>query len=182
MKKVIVVLIILLVLGFGIFVYTSFQKEQKISYENAKIIETNYAELTDNVNTYNEIRKELNNKLSSFFYDKFLKEKESYEEILSRYNDIIVKIDNNVSNIDSKCNIIYKNIEINRVCNSYKTTYEKLINIYVKDLINYNNKIKGYNEYKNAEEELYKMIHEDYIDYNSDSLYEGKSSNEEIEE
>jgi len=68
---------------------------------------------------------------------------------------------------------------LNKICNNYELLYEKLVNLYVKDLNNYNSKIKGYNEYKNTNEELFKMIHNDYIDYDEDGIKEGISSEEE---
>ncbi len=179
MKKVVSAVIILIIILLAVFIYLSIQKEQELYKENISTIENNYSKLTDDVNNYNSIRKELNDKITNFFYDKYLKEKESYEEILNKYNDIIVKIDNDIANINSKCDVIYKDIEINKICNSYKTLYEKLVNLYVKDINNYNHKITGYNEYANKNEELFKMIHEDYIDYNEDGNFEGNSSNEE---
>ena len=86
----------------------------------------------------------------------------------------INKIDDYVETINSKCNVIYSDIEVNKICDSYDTLYEKLINLYVQDLNNYNNKITSYNEYKKESIELFNQIHKDYIDYNKDNTYEGR--------
>ena len=182
MKKIILIIVIIgLIIGCYL-IYNNIQKEKLLTKDNMNIIENNYKELTNNVNDYNTIRKELNDKLSLFFYDNYLKEKNKYEEILNKYNDTITKIDSNINNIDTRCNVIYKKIDINKICSSYKTLYEKLINLYVKDLKTYNDKVTGYNDYKKAEEQLFNMIHNNYIDYNKDEIYEGISSNEEVEE
>ena len=71
----------------------------------------------------------------------------------------------NVSEINSKCNVIYSDISVNKICDSYSILYEKLINLYVMDLNNYNNKISSYNEYKKDDISLFNMIHNEYIDY-----------------
>ena len=61
------------------------------------------------------------------------------------------------------CNIIYRVIyedkNINKICDSYQELYEKIINLYVLDINNYNKKIDGYNNYKNENIDNYEMIH-----------------------
>ena len=92
---------------------------------------------------------------------------------------MIKKIDNNIDKIDKRCKIIYEDKNINKICDSYQELYEKIINLYVLDINNYNKKIDGYNNYKNENIDNYEMIHNEYIDYNDDGVYEGIDSNEE---
>lgn len=171
MRKVIVLFIILLLIGGVSFFAINIKKEQEVMNSNMKEIKNSYELLNENVNDYNSIRNEISVKLASFFYDSYLKEKSSYDDIFTRYNTTISEIDKNIINIDKYCDVLYKDSNVNKICNSYKNLYEKLVNIYVSDLNNYNQKIIGYNEYKKDNIPLFTMIHSDYIDYNDDGEY-----------
>lgn len=178
-KKLIIIISILVLLIGGIsLLIVNIMKDKKEITKNIEVIKYNYNELSQNVLEYNGIRRELSEKLNNFMYDKFLNDKEEYEEILTKYNTNINKIDNNIKNIDDRCKNIYNDKDINNICKSYKTNYEKIINIYINDLTNYNNKVTSYNEYKNENNSLFELIHKDYIDYNNDNVYEGRSNNE----
>ena len=99
MKKIVLILVIIGLIIGGYLIYKNIQDTEILTKENINIIENNYKELTNNVNDYNTIRKELNDKLSLFFYDNYLKEKSKYEEMLNKYNETITKIDENINNI-----------------------------------------------------------------------------------
>lgn len=168
-----------LLIGISLFI-VNMVKDRNETNNNMEIINSNYNELSVNVNEYNQIRTELSGKLNNFIYEKYSLEYDGYVELLNKYNENIKKIDLNIENINDRCLVIYKDISINKICNSYKVMYEKLVNLYVSDLNNYNNKVSSYNEYKNTDISLYEMIHKDYIDYNDDKEYEGKDlGNEE---
>ena len=143
-----------------------------------EVINTNYKELQDNVLEYNNIRTEYSSKIKDVYLDSFKDKIEEYNSLLDKYNKVIEKIDKNIDNINNKYNMLYNDININKVCNSYKVSYEKLINLYINDINNYNDKIKEYNEYKKDNIELNKIVHNNYIDYNKDNIYEGRDSSE----
>ena len=170
---VLVLLVIVLLLVIGIV------NDKKNSKKNMELIKENYDLLSNNVNEYNQIRNSLSDKLNNFIYEEYSKEHDGYVELLNKYNNNIGLIAGNVNVINSKCNVIYSDISVNKICDSYGVLYEKLINLYVIDLNNYNNKISSYNEYKNEDVELFNMIHKEYIDYNDDGKYEGVVNNGE---
>lgn len=172
---VLIIIIIVVILVMGII------NDKKESSKNMELINDNYELLGTNVNEYNQIRSELSNKLNNFIYADYEKEHNEYVLILTKYNNNINLIDDNVKIIDSKCNVIYNDISVNKICDSYKVLYEKLINLYVMDLNNYNRKIGSYNEYKKEDISLFNMIHSEYIDYNDDGKYEGVVSDGEEE-
>lgn len=180
-KIVIITLIITITLIFiSLFILNTI-KNNKLREENIEIINTNYQELSTNVEEYNNIRTKLEGLLNNFIYNDYKNKHEEYINILTEYNNNIKKIDNNIKNIDTRCNLIYKDKTVNKICNNYKITYEKLINIYITDLTNYNNKITSYNEYKKDTIKLFELVHNNYIDYNKDNVYEGRSTNEREE-
>ena len=98
---------------------------------------------------------------------------------LEEYNKEMKNIDTYITNIKMRCTGIYNDSEINKVCNSYKTVYEKIVNLYISDIDNYNNFITKYNENKNDKLELIEKIHKDYIDYDEDGIVYGGASDEE---
>lgn len=155
-------------------IYNYYQDINKV----AVAIVNSYNDLSDNVINYNDIRSELEKLLSEFSYDSFSKDIDKYNDLFVRYNNVIKDIDNNINNIDDRCNYLYKDSSVNEICNNYKNLYEKLINIYIEDLSNYNKIVISYNEYSNDNIDLVDMLYEDYIDYNLDNVYEGSVKNE----
>ena len=109
--------------------------------------------------------------------DSYKDKEEEFSELFKDYSKEINNIDNYINNINLRCNGIYNDSEINKVCNSYKLVYEKVINLYVSDIDNYNKFIEEYNEYKKENIELIEKVH-DYIDYNNDEKYEGRDVDE----
>lgn len=176
---IIIISILLVILGGILIIIYNINKSNKIKNENMDIINDSYSNLSENVNSYNEIRKEYLELSSNFFYETFMSDKDKYVDILNRYNEVIKDIDSNIEKINDRCNIVYSDKFINKICNNYQELYEKLINLYVMDINNYNKKIEGYNDYKNENLDKFEMIHDKYIDYNNDKIYEGVDNNEE---
>lgn len=179
MKKIIALVVFLVLISLGIFAYFNIKEDINKTNNAIDLIKENYEELTINVNTYNDTRSSLNDKLSNFFISTYKSEQEEYNLILDNYNNVIELIDNNISNISSNCNTLYKDLEINKICSTYQVLYEKLINLYVKDLNIYNNKVAEYNNEKKESIPNKNMIHNEYIDYNNDNVYEGITNEEE---
>lgn len=182
-KKIIIIISLILVSAL-IVVLTLFVlnvvKDKKESNKNMQLIKDNYNELSTHVSEYNQIRTNLSEKLNDFIYETYPKEHDSYVELLNKYNDNIKNIDTKVNNINNKCDVLYSDISINKICDSYKVLYEKLINLYITDINIYNNKIKGYNQYKEKDEyQETELIHKEYLDYNQDKIYEGKDVKDE---
>lgn len=181
-RIILIVGIITIVLLVVVILVMNIMNDKKNSQENMQLIKDNYNELSVNVSEYNQIRSDLSDKLNNFIYEEYSKEHDSYVELLTKYNTNIQVIDENVDVIHDRCDVIYSDIVVNKICDSYELLYEKLVNLYVLDLTNYNNKITSYNEYKNEDVELFTLIHKEYIDYNKDKKYEGKDIENGTEE
>lgn len=178
-KKIILIISVVLVVIVGLVV--GILNDKKKTRENMEIIKENYDFLSANVNEYNQIRNDLSDKLNNFIYEDYDMEHSGYVELLTKYNNNIGLIAGNINTINIKCNVIYSDISVNKICDSYSILYEKLVNLYVMDFNNYNSKISSYNEYKNEDVSLFNMIHKEYIDYNNDGKYEGVVNNGEEE-
>lgn len=178
-KKNIIIIVGIIVIGLiAIFLVYNILNASKTKKENIDEIKNSYNNLTEEVKKYNEIRTKYNEKLSNFILDRYKDEHEEYISLLNEYNETIKNIDIYINNLSNKCNILYDNVNINKICSNYQEMYEKLINIYITDIKTYNNNIKKYNEYKNDTIEEFIPIYNDYIDYNKDNIYEGSDNNE----
>ena len=164
MKKIRILIIILLAIallsGVTGYIFGSIKKNKVEVKTNMNIILDNYKDLQSNVSKYNEIREKYS-KLAENFYLKTYKNKHSeYLELFSEYDDIVKDIDKNIENIGAKCDRLYKDLEVNKVCDNYEKTYDKLIDIYVEDVDGHNERIKEYNEYAKDNLELISKLHE----------------------
>ena len=103
-KMTIIIGITLLILIIILILIINITSERKESRKNMEIIEYNYNELSTNVEEYNAIRAGLSERLNNFIYENYSNEHEDYIMILTNYNNNIKKIDNNVNNLNDKCN------------------------------------------------------------------------------
>jgi len=181
-KKLIItgvgVAVIILIGGISIFVSNIIDGKKEMK-KNATYIKENYQDLSKNVDEYNQIRTDYNAMSKDFILDTYKDKHQEYLSLLTKYNETIIKIDENIKNISSKCDLIYDDNEANKICQSYDTLYEKLVNLYVTDINNHNKIISEYNNYKSDNLEMITLVHNDYIDYNKDNEYEGRGNNEE---
>ena len=181
-KKIIVIIVVLILLiGLGVFIFLGvnrYKQDKKLAADNMAVIEKNYKELQNNVANYNQYRNDFGELVKDIYLDSFKEKNDSYLELLNKYNDTMEKIDKNIANIKDKCNRLYTDSEINKICNNYEKTYEKLVNIFIADVNKYNEKVNEYNEYKNEEVSLFTIDYVDYMDYNHDGVYDGKENSE----
>lgn len=141
------------------------------------VVKNSYNNLSDNVDSYNNIRGELEVLFNNFRYDSFNLDISKYEDIFIRYDNVIKKIDYNIVNLDNRCNIKYNDKNVNKICSNYKIIYEKIINLYIGDLSYYNSVVSSYNEYSDGGVDFVNLLYDKYIDYNDDGIYDGKNDN-----
>ena len=177
-KNTIIGVIVIIIITIVSIIVLTVRKDLKEKNNNMEIIRKNYKSLITSIGNYNEIRNEYNEMSSVLIMDKYKDSHEKYVELLNKYNEEVKNINMYIDNINIRCNGLYKDSEINKICNTYKITYEKLVNLYVSDIDNYNEFIEKYNEYKKESLDKIEKIQKDYIDYNNDGKYEGRDSSE----
>lgn len=177
-KLILGIITIVMITAITIFILT-IVKDRKEKNSNMESIRNNYNLLTTSINNYNEIRSKYNEMSSVLLIDSYKEKHEEFVSLLEEYNKEMENIDTYITNIKLRCTGIYNDSEINKVCNSYKTVYEKLVNLYISDIDNYNDFITKYNENKNEELELIKKVHDSYIDFDDDGSKYGGVSNDE---
>lgn len=181
-KKIFIISgVIIVFLGLIIFIIIAIQnikKDQKQTIESINYIKEKYKILSDNVPKYNKMRSNYIEASKVLILDDYESVYEGFTNFMKDYNDLIKEFDNDVTLLDSKCDKIYPDKETNDICGYYKELYEKIVNLYINDIKEYNKFIASYNEYKQVEVPLIELVHKDYIDYNNDNFFEGASSNE----
>lgn len=171
----IVLIIITLITTFIIIFINNLNEDKKITEENINIISNSYNNIKKEVENYNDIRNNISVFINNFYYDTIENNYQDNLNKLKEYDEVIKKITNDVKMLDVKCNIVYTNSEINNICNNYKKDYEIIVNIFLNDINNYNNKLNSYNKDNNKELELFKSNYiNDYIDYDNDNIYQKK--------
>ena len=154
----------------------------KKSHDNYDMIKSAYSDLSKYVDKFNDIREKYNEMSTDFVLSRYMDSHEEYMRLFSEYGDVINNIKSSVIDISNGCdkssggiyNKLYEKIYTldNTVCDNYKVTYERLVNLYVTDVKEFNGILTKYNEYKNDNIEMVKMLFDDYIDYNNDGTYE----------
>ena len=118
-KTIIITSGVVLVLLITIILILNIVNDKKNSQKNMQIIKYNYNELSVAVTEYNQIRTDLNELLNNFIYEEYPNKHNSYIELLNKYNSNIDKIDRYIKEINDKCDVIYSDISINKICDSY---------------------------------------------------------------
>ena len=183
-KKWISVLLIIIVflIIFGVVKFVvDLNKEKEMTEEVVSIINSSYQELQSNVIEYNKYRSLVGDSLSSYYQDSFGDE---YDKIVSEfegYDKVVSNISNNIDVIKNNCgDKIFADSDVNDICNSYKSSYEEIVNVYVNDINNFNKFVNTYNsETGNDLSNFKSSVIDNYIDYNNDGEYRGMEDNEE---
>ena len=175
-KRLIISIIIIIIVFLGVFITIDINKEKREINNNMELIKKNYHLLSNSIDKYNEIRNEYTNMSNVLLIDEYKSKHEEFLALLASYDEEIKNIDAYIENISFRCNQIYIDTEVNNICNSYKSLYDKIINLYIADINNYNNIISKYNEYSDEKLEPHKLIHGD-ID-NTNLNIEGTDNNE----
>ena len=175
---IIIGLIILLLVGGGIFSIIKNKDADKLVIND---INNNYDKLESDIVSYNGTRSKLIELLDGYFsiylerdYDKFI-------DILRDEKDLLDDILEKVDKLDDLClDRLFKDKDINDICNNYKVYYETVYNVYVNDVNKINEYIVEYNNQNNKNLDPYSSVDINYIDYDKDGIYlEKEDSNNE---
>lgn len=179
-KKIIVfgIIIIGTILFIGLFINRVNNDKEKIE-KNIGLIKDSYNSLKEEVGKYNDKRNEISMFINNFYYDTIEEKHSSNIENLNKYDTIIKNITDVIEELDNLCNIKYTDEGVDKICSSYKTDYETLVNVFVNDFKIYNNKIQKYNTDNNGSLDLFESKYINaYIDYNNDNVYLKKDEND----
>lgn len=168
----VIVFVSIMMVVLGMLLSTVVDKEESLIY-NAKSIRDNYNQLNTYINENRKIRTELTNKLITFTNEDYPKEEEQYLDILDRYQTNVENVDKLYKETAIKCQKELKDETIKLLCKGYIQPYEELINVYITNLNNYNNKILKYNNINNSNYETIELLYHEYLDVDEDGIYSG---------
>ena len=160
------------VIGIGIF-FAVLVKNEKTILANMEIVKRTYTSFSGDIIDNYHIRTTIVEKLDNFNNEKYPEEHEEFKEYLEEYNNIMKSLNNNVSILEDKCSVKYKDNQTNIFCSYYQQLYETVNNLYVVHLTRYNDLIKGYNENSEEDYQLFEMTNKEKIDFDKNGYYEG---------
>lgn len=171
-KNLLIIIGTIIVITIVLIIVITMHNDKKMTQNNMENIKKNYELFSKSVTKYNEIRARYSEMSAVLIMDNYEKKHEEFVTLLTEYNDVIKSIDNYITNISIRCNRLYPEIEINNICNGYETSYEKIVNLYVDDLISYNSFIDKYNEYKKTNLLKFEVLHK------NNNVSEGSKDND----
>lgn len=180
MKKKLIAIIAIIVLGIIIISIIVFiknlQEESKNTKKLMNEISEYYEKLEESITEYNNHRENLNQENTSYYQDTF---KEDYDKMLDNlksYDETITNLTIIINILNKDCsNNKFSDPKITNICNIYKQTYEEMINIYINDVNNFNKIVDTYNKETSSKLETFTTNNTlSYIDYDEDGEYLGK--------
>ena len=175
---VFVVGILLVGIGFIMSFVKSFAKDVSEQQENIEIIEKEYSNFKDLLQSFNGDREIVyNDVFNNLFIENLEGNYDSWVIILQDYEKTSEKIFEYKSLLQDRCfGINYSDSNIQSKCDSMLISYETANNYFVKDINKWNSFVDSYN---NQVEEIYMrdgfdLKTRNYIDFNDDGEYLGK--------
>lgn len=178
-KKIAIAIIIILLIGLGIFFYvSSFKVDQEETKELMNEVNEDYDEFNKNMTAFVNKRNEFYKKKEEVFLEDIAKDTSVWTNFMAEYEKVINDVEESSKRLKKACKNNFGDITVKSKCNQFKVNYESANNYYITDVKVYNNLVKEYNEwassnYKNLEK-IELKIYKDYIDYDEDGEYFGK--------
>ena len=163
--------VIVLVVGI---IFAVLIKKELNKREDMTIVRSYYGQITGNNIDVFHYQALLLEKYETYDEATYEEEHESYVEILTKFNEEIVSLNENVAVLEDKCSRKYDDPETNIFCSYYPQAYELSNNIYVTQVTRYNDMIKAYNENEENEKDfdLIELINKEIIDYDKNGITE----------
>lgn len=178
-KKLVLIIVIFLVLILGGLFCYKFILDSNDNDSVMSDIKTNYNKIEDNINSYNGIRDDLILVMKNYYFDNLENDYSKFLDKLKEIDKILNSINKKVNKLDELCvDRLFKDSNVNNMCDNYKKYYETLVNVYMNDINKVNKFISDYNTLYNKDFELYSSsLVKDYIDYNDDGVYLEREDN-----
>lgn len=174
-NKIIYIIIVALLLSLMALtmLLKNIKKDSEKNNNTMQEIKTTYQQLETNISTYNEIRNTLVTNLENYYTKNLTIDYPKFIDYLTKEENIVIEIKTNIDQLEQNCkDRIFKEKEVNTICNTYKEYYEKVVNIFINDQKQINYIINTYNETEKQSLEVFQPTQiKDYIDYNKDGKY-----------
>jgi len=150
MKKKIILITLLIFLLTAIITFIvkfslDVNSSSKENEEKVEVINTTYEDLTKNIEEFNQVRMSVGEIFSDFIYTNVNDNMPSWKKTFSDYENVIKNITENTKILKENCIMIFKNSNVNKKCDNYKSYYNQIIDLYYDDVNEFNDGIKNYN-------------------------------------
>jgi len=171
-KKIILIIfaiVVFIILGIFIFNIISDKIKTNKKMEN---INNAYIKIGELVESYKSFKDYMYKSLNDLYEETIDFVHSENLSLLGTYEDKVFLIEEQVNILNDECITIYNDKKVNDICNSYKTDFEKIVNLLVSDILEYNKTIKKYNEELSKDLPIYNFnFYSDYIDYDNDGIF-----------
>ena len=167
MKKLGISILIVLVLGItvGLICSKNFMEDKNKSLQKMNQIKESNNNLKENIISYNQNKKSITEYLSIYYEEQFIKDYPTIIDLFNKNETIIKEVSQQEKKLNTNCkNQIYRDKEVNNICKTHANTYQKLLEVYQKDIDSFNQTITIYND--NTEEKL-NLFQSKYIKNNN---------------
>ena len=167
MKKLGISILIVLVLGItvGLICSKNFMEDKNKSLQKMNQIKESNNNLKENIISYNQNKKAITEYLSIYYEEQFTKDYPIIVELFNQNETVIEQISQQEKILSSNCkNQIYQDKEVNNICKTHANTYQKLLEVYQRDIESFNQTITIYND--NTKEKL-NLFQSKYIKNNN---------------
>lgn len=172
--SLIVVGLICIITGSSILVYNNISNSKKRAKEDKELIVSSHGVFKTEIEAFNEARSNYYNDVASDLFVESIEDYDKWIEVIDAYTKTIDNVEAKSKNLKNLCiNRYYGSIDIKNKCDSFVIAYETAVNYYTKDIIEFNENIKKFNNSLSDKKEEYKLNYE-YTDINDDGKYFGK--------
>lgn len=149
MKKLGISIIGILLVGIivGVIYTKNITEDQNKSRQKMNLIKENNNQIKVAILSYNQNKKAITEYLSIYYEEQFIKDYPNIINLFNQNESLIQSISQNEKILTSNCqNQIYQEKEVNQICNTHSKTYQKLLEVYQKDIESLNKMVALYNE------------------------------------
>ena len=167
MKKIGISILAILLLGITIgLIYTkNFAEDKNKSIQKMNQIKESNNILKKSIISYNKNKKTITEYLSIYYEEQFIKDYPNIIELFTKNETIINQVSQQEKILNGNCkNQIYQDKEVNNICKTHANTYQKLLEVYQRDIESFNQTITIYND--NTKEKL-NLFQSKYIKNNN---------------
>ncbi len=172
--------LVLIISGCFSSFLTGLKQDQEVVYHRMEDVTASYEAFSTNVSFFGDYREDFHESiLENLYYETMLNTDSLVKTELTKYEDMVDDIMDEVKKLDSLCkDVYYPQGEVNNMCMNYQVMFEQVMNYFILDVEDYNESVTKYNDYQksigsNSYVEKYSTT-KDYIDYNGDKIFEGK--------
>ena len=183
-RKIAIIMLVLGILliasGIGVFVYKEVSTNQKNKLEIENRIIKDHNALEEKINSFNDMRGKYYSEVNNNLYPESVEsEYENWLTVLDEYTNVVDEFEESSKYLKENCvGKYYSNKDVSNKCEAFNIEYETVINYYTKDIEAFNENLVLYRTNNKIDEEESEIKNYTskytYIDIDTDGEFKGK--------